>query len=160
MRVRFPSPAPISPLIRRVGLIWGIFRARSSSVQRMKRFVAIVLALVWLPAVSCCLIDASGIFGKQDCCAKERSTPAPSPQNCGQPCGVLAVASYFPPQSQVLVFAPSALTYFDVAEILTALQDSVCINPNFPAAAPPELIRCWQFSFRTALSPRAPSFVS
>ena len=30
----------------------------------------------------------------------------------------------------------------------------------FLTAAPPELPRCWQFVFRTASPPRAPSFVS
>lgn len=119
-----------------------------------------MLALVWLPAVSCCLIDAAGWLGKQDCCSKEHSQRAPGPGNCDQPCGALASASYLPQQSQLLVIAPLGVPLFDAAFPLVEIHRPAGVGRELPATAPPELAGHWQFSFRTALAPRAPSFVS
>jgi hypothetical protein len=129
-------------------------------VQRLKTVVAVVLALVWLPAVSCCLIDASGLFGKQDCCSKEHSHSVPGLGNCDKPCGALASASYLPQQDQVLVIAPVVVPWFDGAHLLALAQRPVRVRRDFPATAPPELAGHWQFSFRAAAPPRAPSFAS
>src|SRR5262245_10617186 len=128
-------------------------------VQRIKATVAMVLALVWLPAVSCCLIDASGLFGKQDCCSTEHAHPAAAPGNCDQPCGVLASASYVSQQDQLVVPAPLAELLADDVFSPVELQRPG-IGRDLPATAPPEIAGHWQFSFRTALPPRAPSFVS
>lgn len=130
------------------------------SVQRIKAAVALVLALVWLPAVSCCLIDASGLLGKQECCSKEHSKSPPSPGKCDQPCGALASASYLPQQSQFLVIAPIGVPMFDPAFPLIEVHRPADVGRELPATAPPELAGHWQFCFRTALAPRAPSFAS
>jgi hypothetical protein len=126
-------------------------------MQRIKAVVAVVLALVWLPAVSCCLIDSSGLLGKQDCCSKEHSQSIPAPGHCEKPCGTLASASCLPQQSQLLVVAPVVVPLFDCAESLMEVQRSVRVSRDFPATAPPELAGHWQFSLRTASPPRAPS---
>ncbi|MST94529.1 MAG: hypothetical protein EXS33_04560 [Pedosphaera sp.] len=122
--------------------------------------MAVLLALIWLPAVSCCLIDASGLLGKQDCCSKEHSHPASSPGNCDQPCGALASASYLPQPSQLFGIAPIGVPLFDSVFPLIEIHRSACVGRELPATAPPELAGHWQFSFRTALSPRAPSVAS
>lgn len=147
---RFPSPALPRPSSRGIAL----------TVQRIKTVVAVLLALVWLPAVSCCLIDASGLLGKQDCCSKEHSHPTSGPGNCDKPCGALASASYLPQQSQLLLIAPIGVPLFDCAFSLIEIHRPAGVGRAFPATAPPELAGHWQFSFRTALAPRAPSFAS
>jgi len=147
-----PAQTPGLPRPRRRGI--------SFPVQRIKAAVALVLALVWLPAVSCCLIDASGLLGKQDCCSKEHSPSIPGPENCDKLCGALASAHYFPPQGQLLLIAPVGVPLFDSAAALLEVQRPAGTGREFPATPPPELAGHWQFSFRTALSPRAPSFVS
>jgi hypothetical protein len=129
-------------------------------VRWLNKIVALAVALVWLPAVSCCLIDASGLLEKRECCSKEHSRAVPGPGNCDKPCGALASAAYVPQQSQLLVIAPIGLPLFDFADLLTAIQSPVRISHDFPATAPPELAGHWQFSFRSALSPRAPSLTS
>jgi len=152
------TPAPSrgeSPALLRAWLFGIPF-----SVQRIKATVALMLALVWLPAVSCCLIDASGLLGKRDCCSKEHSPSVPSPGNCDQPCGVLASATFLPQQHQLLIIAPVGVALFDCAEFLLEVQRSAGIGREHPATAPPELAGHWQFSFRTASPPRAPSFAS
>ena len=120
--------------------------------------VALMLALVWLPAVSCCLIDASGLLGKQDCCSKEHSPSGPD--NCDKPCGALASAGYFPQQDQLLLIVPVGAPLFDCGISRMEVQRPVGIGRDLPATAPPELAGHWQFTFRTALPPRAPSFAS
>ena len=129
-------------------------------MQRIKAAVALMLALVWLPAVSCCLIDASGLLAKKDCCAKEHSQSAPGPGNCDKPCGALASATFLPQQAQPLIFAPDGVLLFDSATTLAEIPRPVGVGRDLPATAPPELACHWQFSFRTALPPRAPSFAS
>lgn len=152
---REPSSSRQSPALLRPCL-----RDMASPVQRIKAMVALVLALVWLPAVSCCLIDASGLLGKQDCCSKEHSRPAAVPGNCDKPCGALASASYLPQQSQLLLIAPIGVPLFDAAFPLIEIHRPVGIGRELPATSPPETAGHWQFSFRTALPPRAPSFAS
>lgn len=129
-------------------------------MQRIKAAVALMLALVWLPAVSCCLIDASGLLGKQDCCAKEHALSVPSPGNCDQPCGTLASATYLSQQDQMLLVAPLGLPLYDCATFLMEVQRPAEIGCLLPTTAPPELAGGWQFSFRAALPPRAPSLAS
>ena len=130
------------------------------AVRRIKAAVALMLAFVWLPAVSCCLIDASGLLGRQDCCAKEHSHPASGPGKCDKPCGTLASASYLPQQSQLLIFALVGVPLSNCAKCLAEIQRPSCVCLVLPATAPPELAGQWQFFFRTALSPRAPSLAS
>ena len=135
-------------------------RGIASAVQRIKTVVAVLLALIWLPAVSCCLIDASGLLGKQECCSKEHSHRPSVPGNCDQPCGALASASYLPQQSHLLIIAPIGVPLFDSAFPLLEIRRPDGVGRELPATAPPELAGHWQFSFRTALAPRAPSFAS
>ena len=146
------AQAPGLPLPRRRGI--------AVSMQRIKAAVALILALVWLPAVSCCLMDTSGLVSKQDCCSKEHSQSVPGPSNCDKPCGALASATYLPQQDHVVIIAPLGVPLSDVTSSLVEVQPPAGMGCELPATAPPELAGHWQFSFRTALSPRAPSFAS
>ena len=143
-----------------LGLLNHCGRGIPFSAQRIKATVALMLALVWLPAVSCCLIDSSGLLGKRDCCSKEHSSSAPAPGGCDKPCAALASATFLPQQLQPLVIAPVGLVLFDCADFLLDVQRPAGIGRELPATAPPELAGHWQFSFRTALPPRAPSVAS
>ena len=129
-------------------------------MQRIKAAVALMLALIWLPAVSCCLIDASGLLGKQDCCSKEHSQPVPGPGKCDRPCGLLASASYLSQPNPLLLIAPVGIPLGVFATSLDKVQRPAGMGRDFPATAPPDLPGTWQFSFRAALSPRAPSLAS
>ena len=154
------SPSHASRLDQSPGLPRLCRRGIAPPVQRIKAAVALMLAFIWLPAASCCFIDTSGLLGKRDCCSKEHSQPTPGPGNCDKPCGALASATFLPQQSQPLVFAPVGVPMFDVASFLMPVQRPVGIGRELPATAPPELAGHWQFSYRTALPPRAPSFAS
>jgi hypothetical protein len=56
-----------------------------------------------------------------------------------------------PPNLLPLPFAP-------VLDLADGLSGEACREAF--TVAPPELLKCWQFVFRTAAPPRAPSFVS
>jgi hypothetical protein len=131
-----------------------------SGVHRLKAVIALLLALVWLPAVSCCLIDASGLFGKQECCSKEQTYPVSGPGACDKLCGALAVATYFSQQDHLGAVASLGLAWCENAALQIKPQERELAAPELPSTAPPELPGHWQFSYRTALSPRAPSFIS
>jgi hypothetical protein len=126
----------------------------------MKTAVAVLLVLLWVPATSCCLLDASGLFGKPDCCAKDHSKPVPKPGGCDKACGLLASALYFSQQSQALFDA--SMDHVAVAFTYIVAEPSLPLLPeqSWPATGPPELAGHWQFSYRTALPPRAPSLAS
>ena len=100
----------------------------------------------WLPNDDCCTSSAQNepegkVPGEVICCA-------------------LASANY-----KVEDNRPPVLTAPLVVALLTSAADEPVEAVSYPevstiAQSPPELPAAWQFSFRTALPPRAPSLVS
>ena len=118
----------------------------------MLQLLSLVLAVLWVPVTShCAWENVSGLqFFK---CA----TDTPENSDCdGDGCAQLEKATYKVSSPQASVPAP----------ILALLFQSLLLK--FPAdeqrlaavTTPPEISSAWQFSFRAALPPRAPSFVS
>ncbi|MCI0538431.1 MAG: hypothetical protein L0Z50_24760 [Verrucomicrobiales bacterium] len=85
------------------------------------------------------------------------------PSDCGDDdaCATVESGNYKSEEGQVS--APKA-PILPVAFALALLSDLAALEPPAseisPEATPPELAHVWQFSFRTALPPRAPSFIS
>lgn len=126
-------------------------------VQRIKPAVAFMLDLVWLPAVSCCLIDGSGLFGKRDWCSVKHSHSGGGKFDSLY--GSLASATYLSQQDQLLIIAPVACAVVRLRNL--SRRGSVRWNwTRSPRPAPPDFPGSWQFAFRTALPPRVPSFAS
>lgn len=136
------SPALLRPCRRGIDL----------PVQRIKAAVALMLALVSLPAVSSCLVDASGLLGKQGCCSKEHSHRLSVPGNCDQPCGALASASYLPQQSQLLVIAPLGVPLFDCAFPLIEIHRP---HWRWPRTARDRAPRNWRGTGNLPSAPRS-----
>jgi hypothetical protein len=134
--------------------------AIGSGVHRLKAAIAMLLALLWLPAVSCCLIEASGLLDQRKCCSHEQTHPVSGPGACDKPCGALAVATYLSQQDQLGPIATLVLVCCENASFQITPQEGELAALELPSTAPPELSGHWQFSYRTALSPRAPSFIS
>lgn len=133
-----------------------------AQVRRIKAAVAMVLALVWLPAISCCSIDASGLLGKQNCCSKQHARSTTNPGHCDKPCGELAAGNFLPQYDSWLVVAPAAERHFDsdCDWAVVAILRPGGSGHRHPGTAPPELACRWQFSLRAAYPPRAPSLSS
>jgi hypothetical protein len=121
-------------------------------VNRLLQLFGIFLALAWVPITShCAWENLPGLQFFQ--CA----TDTEQDSDCeGDACVQVESASYKVSETQTSVPVPPLTIVFQVSllEMLPTLQ------PLPVSAAPPEIPKSWQFSFRTALPPRAPSFVS
>jgi hypothetical protein len=122
------------------------------SVRRLLNLFGIFLALAWVPITSHCTWEnLAGLQFFQ--CASD--TQQESDCN-GDSCAQVESASYKVSETQTSVPIPPSTVLFQISllEILPAQQ------PLPATAAPSEIPKGWQFCFRTALAPRAPSFVS
>jgi hypothetical protein len=123
------------------------------SLNRLKTIIAAVLLGLWIPAGSLCLAENAGLLAKNAGCCDDQSSEM-------SPCCALASATYKMDEN-----APTKA--LSLAQIFVS-SDSAnldCLRPQFFRVAecgvsPPELSTSWQFSFRAALAPRAPSSAS
>ena len=119
--------------------------------------MAVVMLALWLPAASLCLVECAGFIVRGDCCPGESNGEADSGAH---PCCLLASGNYKSDTHPPLVVAPDALATAQVTSLIVdAPLDAEALKPS-PSPSPPDLPVPWQFSFRAALSPRAPSFAS
>jgi hypothetical protein len=121
-------------------------------LQRLKQIVGLVLLVLWVPITTHCALEAvPGLeFLK---CAND--TPANNQCN-DDACSQLETATYKVSDTHAefqlhtfIALLPLVVAEFPVDEQATAVIE-----------APPEISCSWQFSFRAALPPRAPSSVS
>lgn len=153
-------PRVMQRIEQSLGLHSALFRRSLFIVRLLKTLTAALLMLVWLPASSLCLMESAGFIKKGDCCSKDSERSAPSKTGCDEPCGVLASGGYLFQQDHFVLSAPAIEPPDFCAPAVLEIRSPAGIGRDAPATAPPELAGHWQFSFRTALSPRAPSFVS
>lgn len=153
-------PRAMQQFNQSIGLNSAFPRRSLFPVRLLKTLTAALLVLVWLPAGSLCLIESAGLIKQGDCCSKDSDHPAPGKTDCDKPCGVMAAGNYLFQQDHLVLSAPVVVTPDFCIPIILEMQSPAGIGRDAPATAPPELAGHWQFSFRTALSPRAPSFAS
>jgi len=99
-------------------------------------------------------------------CSPQAETSPHQPSDCGDDrdaCSTVESGLFKVEENQVFsAKAPTASAAFFALAILSNLlapESSVCQQVS-PWRTPPEFERVWQFSLRTALPPRAPSFSS
>ena len=127
------------------------------AVNRLHRMMALVMLAAWLPAASLCLAECAGFIERGDCCADESGGNADA---AAHPCCFLASGSYKSDTHRPLVLAPDVFATARLASLISIppSSDGLALSP--PALSPPDLPVTWQFSFRAALPPRAPSLAS
>ena len=125
--------------------------------------MAIVMATLWVAAGAHCSLEAlaGSHFLSCEQHAGAQTPPAHSEKECGDDgCWAIESGSY---QAEKPIDAPARPLLALVAWALVvpdlSQEDS---NKAFllPSPAPPELPKAWQFSQRSALPPRAPSFLA
>ena len=127
---------------------------------RLKTVIAAVLALAYPLLAGYCLLEKTGLVAAVDCCAETSSHGQDEKSSCGGYgcCPIeYAVYSNFDTSTADFTTPPA-----DVVLLMTVLL------PEPPTAvpiaqlerSPPDIPKSWQFFLRTALPPRAPSFVS
>lgn len=119
-----------------------------------------MMLALWLPATSLCLVERAGWISNDDCCpSSSEKTPSSQPSSHSACCTLVSGSYKVVDHQSVTTISPVV-----VAVLLTRLggfallADASFVVPR--TAIPPDLPVSWQFSFRTALPPRAPSFVS
>lgn len=123
-------------------------------VKRLLQIFGLALALLWVPVASHCSWE-SLVGGDLFKCV-----PAAEKGDCSSDaddCAAVESGSYKVSSTRLEIPAPVLVMEFLPMPVLTA--------PTFrqtapPTSAPSDLSSSWQFYSRTALPPRAPSFVS
>ena len=120
--------------------------------------MAAVLALLWLPLSSHCTWEhLPGL--EWFSCHSEAETASHQDDDCqSDGCAGVESGSYKIEEQPASI--PAQLLVLCIASALAT--DVTPLSTDSPAQIfpPPELSRIWQFAFRAAASPRAPSFVS
>ena len=129
-------------------------------VRWLKTLVGLVLLAAWLPATSLCLIERAGWLAYDDCCPSSSPKSQDNDPSRETTCCALASAPYKADNDDgIKISAPTTAVLPSVD--LTTPHDAPGAPKSAPVSpSPPELPTSWQFTFRTALPPRAPSFVS
>ena len=129
-------------------------------VQSIKRVMVVTLVALWALASNHCRLELiSGLSfmacSQQDDCAGQQDKDCET-----DGCATVENQLYKAETTQQSMPAPVLLFAFFLTPLLDDLSIPKAIGHVLPDAAPTELARVWQFSHRTALSPRAPSLLS
>lgn len=117
-----------------------------------------MLALWGLATSHCSLEQLPGLEFLACCPPPDK---APHQDNDCEQDGCSSVESGFYKVEAQTAFAPAPrLVVSFILSLWEAQASSVPPSPTLLSSSPPELPRVWQFSFRTALPPRAPPVVA
>jgi hypothetical protein len=119
-------------------------------VDRLKTTIAALLLGLWLPATSFCLLENAGWIAKSDGCPDDQSSES-------SPCCALASATYEMHEGAAMVVPSPASVVAWLPDLPTLILPPAQAAIAESGVSPPELAQSWQFSFRAALKPRAPS---
>jgi len=155
------GPEARTPLITGSGirferfLPWCIVAAVS---KLTKVFAMLTLALWGLAAMHCTLEAVPGFDFLKSCCFVDSAPP--SPKDCeSDGCGAVEDGSYRPEEQTASAPQP-LLTLALLSPVIAAPMPELHVQFSLASKTPPELLKIWQFSYRTALPPRAPSIAS
>jgi len=129
-------------------------------VTWLKRIAVLAVLALWLPATNHCKLEQIPGLAFLACCELEDS-PTHQDEDCETDgCATFENQLYKTETAQIVVASPTLL----LTAILSPLSADLCppVTASYvpPDAAPALLPRVWQFSYRTALPPRAPSLHS
>lgn len=124
-----------------------------------------ILALLWAPVTSHCLLERLPGFEFLSCCQHDESdrTAGHEQEDCsGDSCAVVEDGFYKIQDNGDAVPAPT-LTIAFLLEVLS--EQRLAANDSSgdvlrAALPPPTLQACWRFSYRAAVPVRAPSFLA
>jgi hypothetical protein len=125
-------------------------------LSKLTKVIAVVALALWGLARMHCELEQVPGFGFLAWCHPQESARQQSKDCSGDTCSEIESALYETEQPLVTVPMPVLLMSFllPVRQITPPLGASQPALLNF---SPPELPRLWQFAYRTALPPRAPS---
>lgn len=128
-------------------------------MKSLKTLLTLLLVAIWPLAMSHCKLEQLPGFAFLACATDADATHAET--NCDTDnCASIESGLYKTEDTQQSVPAPPLVkSSFQTTTVLAETEPASGCTDHFDPIAP-ELPKSWQFSFRTALPPRAPSFVS
>ena len=124
-----------------------------------KKILAGTLVVLWVPLTMHCRLEPLPGMEFLACCPDEDAAPHQDSDCDDDACAVVESGSYKTENDLVAVPVPVLVPALFLTPLLR-LEVIPAVNHVAFEASPPELSATWQFSFRAALRPRAPSFVS
>ncbi len=121
--------------------------------------MAVCLALLWLPMTSHCNLEHLRGLEFLACCNHEDTAPHQDKDCETDVCASVESGNYKTEERAVTVPTQSLVATIS-ALLLTAAPAIPSTSVIAISSVPAELPQRWQFAFRTAAPPRAPSFVS
>ena len=124
-------------------------------VNWVRTVMVLATLALWLPATNHCRLES--IPGLEFLrCASDTENGS----DCdGDGCDTVEKGFYKIENDRPIVPAPVLVAIVSPAPLLAESPAPGLVNGQL-TSAPPELLKVWQFSFRTALLPRAPSIAS
>lgn len=133
-------------------------------MSKIRAALAILLATLWLPVSSHCLVlEVSSGLESLSCCthtAAQEAAPHPEDDCATDTCSVVEDAKYKHTLQRVTVPALDLHLLFELPPLREPALPLCASRPHQLDDSLARLPMAWQFSARTALPPRAPSFVS
>jgi hypothetical protein len=130
-------------------------------MRTLKTTLTLLLAIVWLPISShCLLLESASNLAVLACCGNEATTSHNENACDSDGCAVVEDAQYRSSVQRIAVPTLGMTLVFELPPLRVATLKSAAIAAHQSDDALAQLPVAWQFSFRTAAPPRAPSFVS
>lgn len=129
------------------------------AVSTLTKASALIVLALWGLAVMHCKLEAVPGFDFLKSCCFVDSEPS-SPTDCeSDGCGAVEDGGYRS-EEQTASAPPPLLILALLSAVIEAPMPELQVCSFVSSHPPPELPKTWQFSYRTALPPRAPSFAS
>lgn len=131
-------------------------------MKPLRNLVAVLLAVLWLPCTMHCQAEALGWLGSDStCCEKGHADESPKPDcsDCAA-CSAVESGGYSVPQKVSFVHALLAVVVHFAPDLLAPAGEPAALTLPAPDSVPQLLRQSWSFHCRTALAPRAPSFLA
>lgn len=129
-------------------------------VRVVKTVLIVLLTLIWAGASNHCKLELIPGLEFLACCDHEDTAPHEDDDCETDGCATFENQLYKTETAQVSVSAPTFLLAAFLSPLWTELSTPPTVVHILPDSAPAVLPRVWQFSYRTALPPRAPSLLS
>src|SRR3569833_1371875 len=129
-----------------------------SNMNRLHRVTSLIVMALWLSCMVHCgtaKLVGSGLIA---CCGEVSNDCGQTPVSGHCVCDLTKSGVFLATQHSVTAPPAAGVEVFNLFSNLEARH-----SEELPAkliSSPPDLPTCWQFVFRTASPPRAPSFVS
>jgi len=129
-------------------------------VRFAKTVLIALVALLWVTASNHCKLEQLPSCEFLSCCSHEETAPHQDDDCETDGCAAVENQLYKAETVRIVAAAPTLLAVPFLNSLPVDGSSPQSVSPGLPDAAPAELARVWQFCFRTALPPRAPSLAS